>query len=741
MSAYLEPDQADLVGQLVGFDFSASPAVKRLSGSPALARLATLHIIDFFRQLSGKPLLIVLEDLHWADDSSLDLIIQLIAEIRSQGPARLMLACAARPTLFERRPNWGEGLQGFNRIALRPLSRRNSRRLVEEILKKAPVVPVSLVERIVDETEGSPFFIEELIKMLIEDGVIQTTGGPWRIDSVRIAALRVPPTLAGILQARLDSLPPEERQVLQRAAVVGRVFWDSLVGLLTDDPEEARQVSNRLAALRERELIYRRERSTIAGAEEYLFKHSLLQEAVYETVLLRQRRDYHHRVAAWIEANAGERLEEYPGLIAAHYMHAGQAAQAADWYNRAGERAAWLGAPQTAGELFSAALALAAPDDRSRRWRALCGRSGALLILGEREARQADDAVLLALAQETSDPQELAEAYSRIGYYNYTLGNLTTALDYYNLALDAAQGANSIALQATFLPMKLVILSRLGDIQSASALTEPALELAKAAGNPEILMRALTNVSIYYSVTGDLARAAQLVQQEVELNQEQGNRIGEAYGLGNLGYNFLLLGRYEQGRRVVERAIEASRAIDSRTLTAYNLLNLGLACWRQADLQNAQQALQDSLPELQAIGDQMGLAYQAFYSGLVQEAAGDLLEAAESYEAARLNFARLEAASLKIEAQAGLARLSLQQGQLPDAQLLAVQNLRSFGTAWPLWTGTANPGIPDLCRGIPGQRQPGTGRPGVGKRPGRAAGARRPDQRPGLAADLSGSGA
>jgi class 3 adenylate cyclase/tetratricopeptide (TPR) repeat protein len=673
MSAYLEPDQADLVGQWVGFDFSLSPAVKRLAGGPALARLAALYMTHFFRQLANRPLLIFLEDLHWADDSSLDLITQLLAEIRSGGPAHLMFACAARPTLFERRPNWGEGTQGFTRLILLPLSRQFSRGLVEEIFKKAETVPAALVERIIDETEGSPFFIEELVKMLIEDGVIQTSNETWTIDPTRMNEPHVPPTLAGILQARLDSLPPAERQVLQRAAVVGRVFWDRLVGLLTDDPEEAAQVSNRLAALRERELIYRRERSSITGAEEYLFKHSLLQEAAYETVLLRQRRTYHARVAGWIEDNAGERLEEYLALIASHHVHAGQVTLAADWYTRAGERAASLGAPREACELFSTALELIPPDDRPRRWRTLLGRSAVLIILGEREARQADDAALLALAEETGDDEHLAEAYGRIGYYNYTLGNMTRSLENYNLALEAAKKSNSIALQATLLPLKLVVLSRLGDLQSAAALAEPALELAEATGNPVNLMRALTNVSIYYATIGDLARSTQLVQRQVEINQEQGNRISEAFGLSNLGYNYLLLGRYEHGRRVLERALEASRSVGARAPAAYNLLNLGLACWRLGDLQAARQAMNDSLPELQAIGDEIGLAYRQYYSGLIQEATGDLAGAGQCYLAAQADFARLEMLPLKIEAQAGLARLCLQRGQILEAESHATE--------------------------------------------------------------------
>ena len=221
---YLEIEQADLVGQLAGFDFSTSPAVKRLIGSPSFAELAGLYLVSYFRKLANRPLLVLLEDLHWADDSSLDSIIDLITNLGRESNTPVMIVCTARSQLFERRPKWGEGILDFTRLELRPLSRLRSRSLISEILRKADNIPEALYELLVDAAEGSPFFIEELIKMLIEEGVIQTEPEVWRVINERLAGVHVPPTLAGILQARIDSLPPAERLALQRAAVVGRVF-------------------------------------------------------------------------------------------------------------------------------------------------------------------------------------------------------------------------------------------------------------------------------------------------------------------------------------------------------------------------------------------------------------------------------------------------------------------------------------------------------------------------------------
>ena len=181
---------------------------------------------------------------------------------------RLLVVCLARPSLFERRPSWGEGQEIHTQINLKPLSRRASRALVGEILQKAEGVPHELRDLIVEGAEGNPFYVEELIKMLIEDGVIVHGEDHWRVELERLAEVHVPPTLTGVLQARLDSLPPEEKTLLQRAAVVGRLFWDAAVVELEAkegsglDEEE---IASLLEAVRDRELIFRRERSPLPG--------------------------------------------------------------------------------------------------------------------------------------------------------------------------------------------------------------------------------------------------------------------------------------------------------------------------------------------------------------------------------------------------------------------------------------------------------------------------------------------
>jgi len=358
MAGSLSSDQADLVGQLLGLDFSASPAVQARLGSESFGDMATAHLAKYLRTIANNPTVILLEDIHWADDSSLDLLDHLVGSVPD---TRLLVICLARPPLFERRPSWGEGREAHTQINLKPLSRRASRALVEEILQKAEGIPRELRDLIVEGAEGNPFYVEELIKMLIEDSVIVLGEDHWRVELERLASVHVPPTLTGVLQARLDSLPLKEKMLLQRAAVVGRLFWDTAVAELKAkegsglDKEEIRSL---LEAVRDRELIFRREHSAFAGAEEYIFKHASLRDVTYETVLLNLRRVYHGQVARWLEVAAGKRIGEYLGLIAGHYELAGEGEKAVEYLLRAGDQARLAYACQEASGYYHRALPL-----------------------------------------------------------------------------------------------------------------------------------------------------------------------------------------------------------------------------------------------------------------------------------------------------------------------------------------------------------------------------------------------
>jgi hypothetical protein len=237
---------AHMLGHLIGIDFSASHHIQGIVDDPLQIQSRGVHAaVRVLRRLAatgGAPLLLQLEDVHWADAESLDFIDHL-ADVGADIP--LLVVALARPTLFERRPAPVTDRGAGERIDLAPLDDAVSNRLAGELLKKMADIPAALRERLTRSAEGNPFYMEELVKMLVDQGAIDTggaEGAPWRLDATRLDTARLPTTLTGIVQARLDELGADERLALQQASVIGTVFWDRTLAAL--DPRAPRALAS-----------------------------------------------------------------------------------------------------------------------------------------------------------------------------------------------------------------------------------------------------------------------------------------------------------------------------------------------------------------------------------------------------------------------------------------------------------------------------------------------------------------
>jgi tRNA A-37 threonylcarbamoyl transferase component Bud32/tetratricopeptide (TPR) repeat protein len=368
MARLLRQEAADeetvhLVAHLTGFAIGDSRFVDGLAGDAAqLAARARRLLVRFLGRLADiQPVLMEVEEAHLADDASLDLLMEALSEHRARP---LLLVFLARPALLERRPAWAGGDAQQRRITLEPLDRHDSRELVREILKKAVEVPLALRDLLVERAEGNPLFLEELIKMLIEDRVIvKASEDQWHVEPTRLRQLPVPPTLAGLLQARLDTLLVPERAVLQRAAVIGRVFSDQALAALDSVDDTAGHVADLAGTLRrlvERGFAYRRESSSLEGATDYVFAQSMLRDLIYDSLLRRQRSTCHATLARWLATS--RRGDEALALIAEHFEKAGEAELAIDYLARAAARASSVCAFAEARSFFDRAIALSTPQ-------------------------------------------------------------------------------------------------------------------------------------------------------------------------------------------------------------------------------------------------------------------------------------------------------------------------------------------------------------------------------------------
>jgi pentatricopeptide repeat protein len=268
------------------------------------------------------PVVVIIEDIHWAEEALLDLIEEVID--RAQGS--LLFVCPSRPDLTTTRPTWGGGRRNAFAVSLDPLSATDSETLVRHLLA-VDDLPNPVRDRIMERAEGNPFFLEEILRRLIEEGLIVRVEDRWRALP-SIVNVEIPDNVQGVLAARIDLLEPEHKRVLQLASVVGRTFWPEPVAQLMGI-QDARQLDASLQRLEELDLITSRFGSSLSGQTEYLFKHILTRDVAYEGLPIRDRSVAHARVGTWLELSSGERAPEFAELLAHHYSTAIELGQVA----------------------------------------------------------------------------------------------------------------------------------------------------------------------------------------------------------------------------------------------------------------------------------------------------------------------------------------------------------------------------------------------------------------------------
>lgn len=618
LAPHLPPERAHVVGHWIGFDLSAVPAVQRLAGSQAFAGQAQADLLTYFRALAAaQPLALFLDDLHWADTASLDFITRLSHNLAT---CRLLFIGLTRPILYEGYPAWGEA-PNCVRLNLEPLSAAESQRLVEALLHQVRALPETLRQLIVTQAEGNPFYVEELIKMLLDDDIITRNEAGWQVKTTRLETLKVPATLTGVLQARVDGLPKAEKELLQQASVAGRDFWDTL--LLAFNAVERQTLAQRLESVQQRALIYRHDHSLFDDAEEYRFKHIILRDIVYETVLLKLRRRYHETTAQWLEAHSGARANEHAGLIAEHYAQAGNAARASAWFYQAGRAAHAASAYHEAEMAYRRALELATPELQAALYVALgntleklCRYAEAVELLetGVKLAREHDlrltvegltalswintlrgdytTAFTLAgeafrLAQQSGDHRELGRARMRYCSTHPDYDAARTLACYAEVQADFIAAGDRLGEAVCLLNMGNVCLDQLKDLENAARYYRRSQELFREQGNRWGLNNCLLNLGLVINQQGDPHTALQYYQEALQLARGIDDGEGITLGLENMGGAYFNLGQYAEATVYYTQSLHHALNLDLRPLALASLLNLGEIALRQGAYETA----------------------------------------------------------------------------------------------------------------------------------------------------------
>lgn len=695
--------QAHLLGHLLGLDFAASPYVKNIADDARQLRNRGFHaaaqVLRLIARQSDAPPLMLLDDLHWADEGSLD-FLSYLAQVQRDEP--MLMVCMTRQTLFERRADWQLLAAAHSRIELQPLDKRGARELAGVLLQRLETVPAALRDLVIANAEGNPFHMEELVRMLIDEGAIVTGADRWQVRADKLMAAQVPATLTGVLQARLDSLPAEERRALQQAAVVGYGFWDAALAALDAQAPAA------LASLVRRGLVLPQRHAAFDGQKEYSFKHLALHQVAYDSVLKRDKRQWHARVAQWFLQLGGDRTAETLGPAAEHFERAGDIEQAWRHYLRAAEAAAgrsadaaMLGFVERALQLLQSRSAGDAQEAEvsAARWRLLSLREPVLLAQGHREPHEVDLQALEALAQKQGDEQGddawRAAAALRRGAALRSLGDYggAEAADRRGLALVNSLPAGAPRRELSVKPYHGLAASLIGQGRYAQAreVAEAGLQLAHTLQDRPSESHLVNALGLIAMERGELAVALGHFERGLAIVRELGNRGDEALRLSNLGSVYPRLGDYVRARRCLEQGLRVARDVGRRQDEAALLLNTASVAHLQGDDTAALSFASAAFSTAVASGQPDLEAFARLVAGHAELGLGRLDAARLAYTESRdlLQALNLRAQQV-LDPVSGLARVELAAGNLPAA-LAQVELLLAHQQAGGTFDGTEEP--------------------------------------------------
>ena len=609
------------------------------------------------------PVVVLLEDLHWADAASLS-SLEAFAGALGEGP--LLVLATARPALLERAPAWGEVAPGREVVRLAPLPDDGTRTLVAEILQCADRVPPDLVRMIVDTADGNPFYVEELVTWLIQEGVIDTSSQPWRVRGAATRGLQVPSTLRGLLQARLDGLDGDDRGVVGCAAVVGRVFWDRAVDRLADSlPTPAR--AGALDRLARREVVLPRPRSTFSGSQEYSFRHALMRDVAYEGVLRSVRRRLHARAAQWFEevVEQSGRPDEHAAEVALHHAEAGEATASARWYLRAGRYAASTYANSDALRLLDRAEALVPSTDVDLWCDVLLAREAVLDRLGRRDEQRATLDRLAAVPD--LDAGRRAQVRLAEGAWLFYRGEYSAIPPVAEEAATLARQAGRPELESDALMQGGRSLAYLNDHDRARELLGRSLEGARALGDHRRSGEVLRLLAVVATNRGRSDEALRLLDEAGAEHRAISDRQGEAMVLGQRGALLVNLGRLDEARPPSEEALSVFEASGHRYREGVLLTNVARIAVDQGRLDDALDQGRRALQLTREIDDAEGVVAALQCLGDASRLGGDHRSARQYLDEGLAESRRHELPYFTTHLLASLAAVDLAEGLVAQA--------------------------------------------------------------------------
>jgi len=652
-----------------------------------------------------RSLILSYEDLHWIDKSSEDHLRHLLESIPG---ARVLLIFTCRPEFVH---TWG-AKSYHSQVMLNRLSNRESLTMVSHLLGTEEL-DKDLEEFILEKTEGIPFFVEELIKSLKDLKIIEREDNRYRITR-DIKEVTIPSTIGDVIMARVDSLPDGAKEMLQIGSVIEREFSYNLIKRVTDITQE--ELLSHLSVLKDSELLYER---GIYPQSAYIFKNALTREVVYDSLLLKRRREIHEEIGEAIEALYPDRLEEHYELLAYHYARSATTDKAVEYLDLANQKAIRLNAMEEAKAYFDEAMGhldtLPETEENRRRRISLLVYQGEVFMLLFKTSEYYD---LLTryepMAIELGNQELLGALYSRMGKCDWGFGHFDQGIKTLTKAAELCEAAGNAenagfayaelewshlyrghydrvlavkeellrTMEQRFSPhwymRGLCGASRacicLGRWDEAVEEAQKALSAAEESSDNSLVIFATWTLSMAYTWRGDLDRGVEYGELAL---QKASTPADKAWAQRGLGWALCRAGETNRGIELLGAALAIVRASDHMPTEIPTTCFLGAGYWLAGEDDKARQTLEEALE----MADRCGARY---YLGWAQRLLGEIALKANPAQAVS-HFEKSIAVLQKIKAEnelalayAGYGRLHKQQGQIGQAREYLTKALEIF---------------------------------------------------------------
>ena len=622
------------LGHLLDLEFEDSPLIKTLEGDPHQVASMRRAVIRSFLEVDAlkadDPLVLVFDDLQWAHDDSLELLTYLMENLR--GP--ILVVCIGRPELLARREGWRRlGAERHMLIELRPLSDADATAVVQDLLAHCGDVPE--VEQLVDEAvavaSGNPAVLERIVRSYHETGVLLVARDlddsaleRWTIHVDKLGEVVLPLTVQDAVQARIAALSSSERELLERAAAMGGVFW--LGGIVATrrqsapppeiwgdgEADDVVVVRHQLAEMVERDYILRLPDSTFAGDEEYVFKHNLERESLERLTPPGTTRRFHRAIAEWLGFRENlEANEDNLEMLGRHLEKAGATWLAAASFLRAGDVARARYANTKAADLYAKGLTLFDECDHASedlRMKALHHAGDVLHSLGRNDQAHLAFVEMLTRAWRLNLGSKGGVAHARIGRLYRETGRLDEANRHLTAALSLfghAQDDRGIASTLDDIG-KLQWLK--GEYPLALEYTLRSLAMRRKIGDRRSVALSLNNLGLIHHDSGNFKGALEAFEHALRIRRDIADLGGVAITLNNLGMVALDMRDAARALAWFEEAYEVAKQTADRNRVALVLTNLGETHNRLGNAAKAVAMLKDAEDLADELGDRLGLA-------------------------------------------------------------------------------------------------------------------------------------